>query len=566
MAIDFNDINGLNPILAADVEPLVDTLPIADASTGEAKKVTASDVVEAGLTTVPNDSVQGAKLADGTVPGSKLVADSVTAAQIAPGAIGTSELADVSVTAAKIAANTITANEIGINAIGSSELANGAVDTAAIQDGNVTASKLAIDSVGTTKIVNAAVTSAKIAIDAIGTGQIVNSAVTADKIGPLAVESSKIAASAVTVSKIADLAVGSGKIADLAVTTSKLADAAVTAAKLDVSSVGTAAIVDLSVTAEKLGVGSVENTKIAAAAVTASKIAAGQVATAALADGGVTTAKVAPAAITADKIAGGLGADVFAPQAANVVLAGPATGVDAVPTFRALTSDDLPVITSANLPIATNADLGGVIVGGGLTVDAGGIISIGNSITGGTFTKVTVGGYGLVLSGGNLIEADIPALDASKIATGTFGPTRIADDAVTPPKVADYATAYIQEVEPVAVYIGQMWYQESTGQMRIWNGNSWMPVGFGKLSQENLRFCGLVDASTGLITTLTKFGIEAGLTAGADVPPASDHYSGVYLVVEVAGSAILETPGVTYDNGDWCLCIDAAGGWTRIDT
>ena len=52
-------------------------------------------------------------------------------------------------------------------------------------------------------------------------------------------------------------------------------------------------------------------------------------------------------------------------------------------------------------------------------------------------------------------------------------------------------------------YIGVGWYQESTGQLRLYNGNSWMPVGFGRLSNDNLRWGGLVDAATGLVVGVT---------------------------------------------------------------
>ena len=34
----------------------------------------------------------------------------------------------------------------------------------------------------------------------------------------------------------------------------------------------------------------------------------------------------------------------------------------------------------------------------------------------------------------------------------------------------------------------------------------------------------------------------------------------------MAGNNITVTPGVTYDAGDWCLCVNETEGWIRIDT
>ena len=75
-----------------------------------------------------------------------------------------------------------------------------------------------------------------------------------------------------------------------------------------------------------------------------------------------------------------------------------------------------------------------------------------------------------------------------------------------------------------------------------------------------------VDASTGLIAGVTEAGTTGGLKIGDAVPPASDQLGGLYLVVSVAGNSISETPGITYDAGDWCLCVNATEGWIRIDT
>ena len=99
----------------------------------------------------------------------------------------------------------------------------------------------------------------------------------------------------------------------------------------------------------------------------------------------------------------------------------------------------------------------------------------------------------------------------------------------------------------------------------MWNGNSWYPIGIGRLSMENLRYCGVFNADTGLITGVTKYGTEAGLAEGNPIPDATDELTGVYLVCETAGMNVDVTSGVDYSAGDWCLCNGETAGWVKIE-
>ena len=218
-------------------------------------------------------------------------------------------------------------------------------------------------------------------------------------------------------------------------------------------------------------------------------------------------------------------------------------------------------IIAADVPVATPSRIGVVQPGSGLGVDVGGIINHSNSVTAGTATKFTFDAQGHVTATQALNADDIPALDASKITTGAFDAARIADGSLTKEKFANYATTVIQEADPGAGdYIGQFWYRESDAQLRTWSANSWIPVGFGRLSQENLRFCGTFNAATGSITQVTTFGTAAGLKAGAAIPAATEPLTGAYLVATTPGTY----NGDVYDNGDWALCIGTQ--WIRVDT
>lgn len=225
-----------------------------------------------------------------------------------------------------------------------------------------------------------------------------------------------------------------------------------------------------------------------------------------------------------------------------------------------------------DLPLATDTTVGVVSVPGtdSLTVDGAGALTMEDSgVAPGSYPKVTVDVKGIVTAGLPLLAADIPGIDASQITSGTLAEALFADNSILARMLADSSTGIIQEADPgtnTDWHKGMLWFQESTASLYMWNGNSWMPIGIGRLSQENLRYCGTINADTGVITGVTKFGVTADYEIGDTLKPASDPETGIYFVVDVAGSGIPEVPGTTFDAGDWVLCNGQAAGWVRIDT
>ena len=182
-------------------------------------------------------------------------------------------------------------------------------------------------------------------------------------------------------------------------------------------------------------------------------------------------------------------------------------------------------VDPTDLPIATNTTVGAVKVpttdNNPVRLDGEGNVTFRDGVDPGSYVSVTVDQYGLVTSGSDVLtSSQVPALDASKITTGEFDTPRLADKAVTMPKLADYSISFIQEGQPsftTALHIGCLWYQPVQPNSGCTTG-TYGSRGFGRLSQENLRFGGTVDAATGLIDALTDAGRNAGLKPGEALP------------------------------------------------
>ena len=231
-------------------------------------------------------------------------------------------------------------------------------------------------------------------------------------------------------------------------------------------------------------------------------------------------------------------------------------------------------IRGTDLPDATAGTSGVIKAGTEFTVDpATGILKHANQVSPGTFPKVTYDGQGHIKSGSLLDATDIPELSADKITSGELSPSVIGDGSITKEKLADYATCLMQEDNPGAGdFLGQFWYTPSTAQLRVYSRGSgpqniWLPVGFGALQANNLRWGGTFDASTDKVGSVTAIGVSEGLVAGSAFPAPSDELSGLYLVCQVEGNNCTQNniAGLSFDGGDWALCLDGTQGWVIID-
>jgi hypothetical protein len=540
----------------------------------------------------------------------------------------TAGIEDLAITTGKLADNAVTTIKVDAAGLGAEALATDSVITAKIQDLAVTTDKLAALSVTTAKIAADAVTAAELASDAVVTASIVDASVTEAKLATSAVTEIKIADGAVTVAKVADTQITYAKLnlADNIVPGAKLVANSVTSSQMALDSVTTGAITDLSVTTAKLADGAVTAAKITDATITTAKIAADGIAEAGIATDAITTGKILDAAVTADKLAddsstivqagtpSGTGAfegqqwfdtntkvvyvwdstawvrqaaintlvftdttpiafavdypdqhsatitTTLDTQIANTAFLGPATGEDAAPTFRAVTPDDLPNATASTRGI--------IQPGTGLSVSAG-VLNHTNGATAGTFTKVTIDAEGHVSTGALLEAADVPALDAAKIETGELPTARIADNAITSTKLADYATASIGEGLPAADFIGQIHLNPLDRAFFMWDGNVYVPIG---ISAGQILLAGTFDASTpagvGSVQSVTPDGAAAGFVVGDPLPVSTLTNNKYYFVVSEGGTITSgNAPNVALTPPDLCLSVfsETNPQWVEID-
>ena len=104
--------------------------------------------------------------------------------------------------------------------------------------------------------------------------------------------------------------------------------------------------------------------------------------------------------------------------------------------------------------------------------------------------SISFNNNGLVTSGSDVFDVEPgPALIAqTRSQPGSLIQPVIGDKASMPKRcLLTIRLRTSKKDQPTVTsedHVGCLWYQESTAQLRMYNGNSWMPVGFGRLSKK----------------------------------------------------------------------------------
>ena len=528
-------------------------------------------------------SIDGASIETGTIqggPGGQIADSTIQANNMAAGSIVDAAIASVG--GSKITAATVTNDKLAAG-----------IDGAKISDGTITSAKftgtfdgalIAAGSVGTSVLADSAVTTPKLAPNA----------VTTDKVSP-GLSGGKLSDDSVTSAKIASL--DGAKLTSESVTDNKLATgiqgqtrhrlcaqhgpcrwdyggdqlapATITSDKIE--SVNGTTILEGTVAADRLNEATLNrsidlddsnNLGIA------NEIAAGTTSGITYNEQGLITAATGlvstdlPIATDVDlgavsvPSAGGLSVTGTGELSIeDVIVATSANGTTVnskgqVTALRPIQPSELPVATATTLGVSKYPG------SGALVVDANGSVSLSQTPAGaGPHVKVTCDQYGRVIDSLPLTNADLPALDATKITINQLVGSQIADDTIAAKNLGDYTTCLMQEDFPGSsedYFLGMLWFQPSTSQLRVYArgsaGTQWAPVGFGALQANNLRWGGTFDADANTISIVTEFGKTAGLEVGATIPAPSDDLSGLYLICQTEGNSVPEeaVSGITF--------------------
>ena len=227
-------------------------------------------------------------------------------------------------------------------------------------------------------------------------------------------------------------------------------------------------------------------------------------------------------------------------------------------------------ITSADVPAATSSAKGAVIPGTGLAVDGSGNLNHSNSVTAGTYTKVTVDAQGHVSTGDTLAADDIPAIPASKITSGTFGTGLLGTNVVTGNKLADQSVTKFGGAGatdnvvtfPDGDYKGQFFYDEKNADLYVYTGTSYVPI---TVISGNLINAGAYNASTNLLTSVTTAGSAAGFSAGSALPSPAVTNLNYYVVVDTSGTGSGAAPAVALAPPDMLISLGTGSTFSLID-
>lgn len=218
------------------------------------------------------------------------------------------------------------------------------------------------------------------------------------------------------------------------------------------------------------------------------------------------------------------------------------------------------MMVGSDVPLATVSTVGVVRPGTGLGVSGAGTLNHSNTITAGSGVKFTFDSEGHITGTSTLADTDIPNLPATILTTGLLDVARIGTNAITGSKLANYSVTHIGSSLPTPDHIGQFFFNPLSGDLSLWDGNVFQPVG---ISAGEIVFAGTYDASTNLLDSVTAEGAAAGFVDGSPLPAAALGNNRHYVVISQSGTGTAPAPAVSLQPPD--ILLSNGAGYVLIE-
>ena len=156
----------------------------------------------------------GDSFLDATIPGVKIVDQSITMQQMGNASVGADQIQNFSITSTKIALDSVTNSKILSKTITARAIADQAITALQIANSTITAAQIADRTITALQIANSTITAAQIAAKTITAAQIADRTITALQIANSTITAAQIAAKTITAAQIADNTITFGQISN----------------------------------------------------------------------------------------------------------------------------------------------------------------------------------------------------------------------------------------------------------------------------------------------------------------------------------------------------------------